>query len=502
MILTDRKSNSILPFIALSFIRCHVLSSHDSLVITLPYHLSSSPIKCVVMHSKTTNSNNSSSRENPSSDMSSATTGVNSPLLQENRSTAKHTSVSGAVFNVSTSIIGAGIMSIPATLKVLGVVPAFFMIVVIAWLADVSVEFLMRYTHAGKSTTYAGVMKESFGRVGSVLVQICVLMNNLGCLIIYLIIIGDVLSGNQPEGSVHLGVLQEWFGIHWWNTRAFALLFIVVVIMLPLVLFRRVESLRFSSAIAVFLAVLFVAISSVMAISALFQGKTESPRLLPHLDNKTSFFDLFTAVPVIVTAFTFHFNVHPIGFEMDKPSDMMSAVRISLILCGAIYFTVGIFGYLLFGDSIMPDILVNFDQNSGPALGSALNDIVRLSYALHLILVFPLLNFSLRANIDEFLFPNRPILAKDNTRYMSLTLILLAICYLAAITIPNIWYFFQFMGSTSAVSLAFIFPGAIALRDVHGISTSRDRIMSAVMIILAAATSIIAISTNIYSFFT
>ena len=149
---------------------------------------------------------------------------------------------------------------------------------------------------------------------------------------------------------------------------------------------------------------------------------------------------------------------------MDKPSDMMSAVRISLILCGAIYFTVGLFGYLLFGDSIMPDILVNFDQNSGSALGSVLNDIVRLSYALHLMLVFPLLNFSLRANIDEFLFPNRPILAKENTRFISLTLVLLAICYLAAITIPNIWYFFQFMGSTSAVSLAFIFPGAIALR--------------------------------------
>ncbi|XWS65779.1 hypothetical protein CRYUN_Cryun05aG0143000 [Craigia yunnanensis] len=434
--------------------------------------------------------------------MSSATTGVNAPLLQENKPPAKHTSVSGAVLNVSTSIIGAGIMSIPATLKVLGVVPAFLLIVVIAWLADVSVEFLMRYTHAGNSTTYAGVMKESFGRVGSILVQICVMINNLGCLIIYLIIIGDVLSGNQPEGSVHLGVLQEWFGIHWWNSRAFAILFIVVFVMLPLVLFRRVESLRFSSAIAVFLAVLFVAISSVMAIYALFEGKTESPRLLPHLNNKASFFELFTAVPVIVTAFTFHFNVHPIGFEMDKPSDMMSAVRISLILCGAIYFTVGVFGYLLFGDSIMPDILVNFDQNSGSAVGSVLNDIVRLSYALHLMLVFPLLNFSLRANIDEFLFPNWPILAKDNTRFMSLSLLLVTICYLAAIAIPNIWYFFQFMGSTSAASLAFIFPGAIALRDVHDISTARDRIMSAVMIVLAAVTSTIAISSNIYSFFT
>ncbi|XP_052882437.1 amino acid transporter AVT6C-like isoform X2 [Gossypium arboreum] len=402
---------------------------------------------------------------------SSAITSANAPLLGENKPPAKHTSVSSAVFNVSTSIIGAGIMSIPAALKVLGVIPAFMLIVIIAWLADISVEFLMRYTHAGKSTTYAGVMKESFGRIGSILVQLCVITNNLGCLIIYLIIIGDVLSGNQPEGSVHLGVLQEWFGIHWWNSRAFSILFIVAFIMLPLVSFRRVDALRFSSALAVFLAVLFVAISSVTAIAALVEGKTETPRLLPYLDSNASFFDLFTAVPVIVTAFTFHFNV-------------------------------GISGYLLFGESIMPDILVNFDQNSGSALGSLLNDVVRLSYVLHLVLVFPLLNFSLRANIDEFLFPSRPILAKDNTRFMSLTLILLAICYLAAIAIPNIWYFFVFMGSTSAVSLAFVFPGAIALRDVHGISTSRDRIVSAVMIILAAVTSVIAISSNIYSFFT
>ncbi|MBA0627169.1 hypothetical protein Godav_004714 [Gossypium davidsonii] len=457
--------------------------------------------------------------------------GVKAPLLpgSSKSAPAKPPSVSGAVFNVSTSIIGAGIMSIPATLKVLGVVPAFVMIVLIAWLVDISVEFLMRYTRAGDTTTYAGVMRESFGRVGSILVQICVMITNLGCLIIFLIIIGDVLSGNQPEGSVHLGVLQQWFGIHWWNTRAFALLFTLIFVLLPLVVFKRVgqytpiqergkvfkascsemltqisikKSLRYSSAISVFLAVVFVGISSVMAIMALLEGKTNSPRMVPELDNKAAFFDLFTAVPVIVTAFTFHFNVHPIGFEMDKPSDMISAVRISMVLCAAIYFAIGLFGYLLFGDSIMADILVNFDQNSGSTIGSVLNDIVRLSYALHLMLVFPLLNFSLRANMDEFLFPNKTLLAKDNTRFWSLTLVILAFCYLAAIAIPNIWYFFQFMGSTSAVSLAFIFPGAIALRDAWGISTARDRILAAVMIVLAVVTSTIAISSNIYSLIT
>lgn len=428
--------------------------------------------------------------------------GVNVPLLPDIdslRRQEKRASVPGAVFNVSTSIIGAGIMSIPATLKVLGVIPAFALIVLVAFVVEISVEFMLRFTYSGESTTYAGLMKESFGRFGSVAVQICVMITNLGCLIIYLIIIGDVLSGNQPEGTVHLGVLQEWFGVHWWNTRAIAILAIVVFVMLPLVLFRRVEELWLSSAVSVSLALVFVGICSVMAISAVLEGKTKSIRLLPELDNQASFFNLFTAVPVIVTAFTFHFNVHAIGVELGKPAAMTSAVQISLILCAAIYFAIGLFGYILFGDSIMADILVNFDESSGSAIGSLLNDIVRLSYALHLMLVFPLLNFSLRTNIDEFLFPKKSPLATDTKRFVSLTVVLLAFAYLAAIAIPNIWYFFQFMGSTAAVCIAFIFPGAIVLRDVHGISTTKDKIIGATMIILAVVTSTIAISSNIYS---
>lgn len=117
-------------------------------------------------------------------------TGAHVPLLDS--TPVRRASISGAVFNVSTSIIGAGIMSIPATLKVLGVVPAFILIVLVAILVDISVEFMLRFTYAGETMTYAGLMKESFGRVGSVAVQICVLITNFGCLIIYLIIIGKI----------------------------------------------------------------------------------------------------------------------------------------------------------------------------------------------------------------------------------------------------------------------------------------------------------------------
>lgn len=156
--------------------------------------------------------------------------------------------------------------------------------------------------------------------------------------------------------------------------------------------------------------------------------------------------------------------VHPVRAELEKQSDMTSAVRISLVLSTVIYLAVGFVGYLLFGDSIMADMLVNFDQTSNSPGGLLVNILVRLSYALHLMLVFPVIFYSLRSNMDEMIFPRKSLLANDTIRFMSLTIVLVAFIYFVAIAIPNIWYFFQFMGSTTVACIAFVFPGAIVLR--------------------------------------
>lgn len=104
-------------------------------------------------------------------------------------------SVSGVVFNLSTSMVGVGMMSMPMTLKVLGILPALSLILFVAFLCDISVEFLLRYTgRVGMS--YAEVMNESFGRIGAVFLQICITLNNVGGLIIYLIIIGKTSPKN------------------------------------------------------------------------------------------------------------------------------------------------------------------------------------------------------------------------------------------------------------------------------------------------------------------
>lgn len=117
---------------------------------------------------------------------------ITAPLLppEDPSPSPQNGSISGAVFNITTTMIGAGIMSIPATMKVLGIVPGLVVIVLVALITDVTVEFMLRYTSSGKSSTYAGMMAESFGSIGSLAVKICVIITNLGVLIIYFIILG------------------------------------------------------------------------------------------------------------------------------------------------------------------------------------------------------------------------------------------------------------------------------------------------------------------------
>lgn len=98
-------------------------------------------------------------------------------------------SVLGAVFNVSTTVVGAGIMSIPAAMRVLGVAPAVALIAGVAVLANAAVDFMLRYTRGAPS--YAALMDDAFGRAGAALLNVFVAFNGFGTLTVYLNIIGN-----------------------------------------------------------------------------------------------------------------------------------------------------------------------------------------------------------------------------------------------------------------------------------------------------------------------
>ncbi|MQL86021.1 hypothetical protein Taro_018543 [Colocasia esculenta] len=410
-------------------------------------------------------------------------------------------SFAGGVFNLSTTIVGAGIMALPATMKVLGLVPGIAMIVLVAFLADSSLEMLLRFSRAGKKTSYGGVVDDAFGEVGRVLLQVCVVVNNVGILIVYMIIIGDVLSGTSSSGEHHSGILEGWFGMHWWDGRFFVLLVTTVAVFLPLACFKRVDSLRYTSALSVGLAIVFVIITAGIAIVKLLCGNISIPRLLPNVTDLASFLKLFTVVPVIVTSYICHYNVHTIENELEDSTQIRPIVQASLTLCSTVYITTSFFCFMLFGDDTLDDVLANFDSNLGIPYSSFLNDAVRVSYAVHLMLVFPIVFFALRLNMDGLLFPSAKPLSSDNQRFTLVTVLLIALVFSGANFIPSIWDAFQFTGATATVAIGFIFPAAIVLRDPHGITMLRDKILSVLMIALALLSNGIAVYSDVYSIF-
>ncbi|KAL8475930.1 hypothetical protein ACS0TY_028548 [Phlomoides rotata] len=410
-------------------------------------------------------------------------------------------SFSGAVFNLSTTVIGAGIMALPATMKVLGLILGIVAIIFMAFLTEVSIEFLLRFSRTAKSVSYGGLMGDAFGKYGRMAIQLCVLINNIGVLIVYMIIIGDVLSGTTPDGIHHAGVLEGWFGAHWWNGRFSVLLITTLAIFAPLASLKRIDSLRYTSALSVGLAVVFLVITVGITLFKIINGTVLMPRLLPDVTDLTSVLNLFTVVPVLVTAYICHYNVHTIDNELEDNTKITAVVRTSLALCSSVYVMTSIFGFLLFGDETLDDVLANFSTDLGIPFGSLLNDAVRVSYAAHLMLVFPIVFFPLRLNLDGLLFPSARPLASDNLRFASLSIGLIGVVFLGANFIPSIWDAFQFTGATAAVCIGFIFPAAITLRDRYGIATKRDKMICIFMIVLAVFSNVVAIYSDAYSLF-
>ncbi|CAK8533343.1 unnamed protein product [Lathyrus sativus] len=242
----------------------------------------------------------------------------NAPLLPKSQETDGEfnefngASFSGAVFNLSTTVIGAGIMGLPACVKKLGMVPGLLAIILTALLTGKSIEFMIRFSRAGNLSSYGNLMGDAFGKYGKALIETCVVVANVGILIVYMIIIGDVISGTASSEIHHSGILEGWFGVHWWTGRKFVLVFTTLAVFAPLVSLKRIDSLRFSSALSIGLAVVFLIIAVGISVFKIISGGIGMPRLFPIITDVASVFDLFTVTPVVMSAYICHYN----GTEM------------------------------------------------------------------------------------------------------------------------------------------------------------------------------------------
>ncbi|KAK1292475.1 hypothetical protein QJS10_CPB17g02163 [Acorus calamus] len=413
--------------------------------------------------------------------------------------TTPSSGVPGAVFNLATSIIGAGIMALPATMKVLGVSLGLLLILLIGLLSELSIEFLVRFSARHNSSSYGQIVESALGTPAKALSEVCIVVNNAGILVVYLIIIGDVMSGS----SDHVGVLDQLLGDGgFWDHRRLVILVTLIAFLAPLCALEKIDSLSLTSAASVALAVVFVIVACAIASVKFAEGKIGAPRFGPDFGSRKAVLDLLVVIPIMTNAYVCHFNVQPIYNELEgkSPEKMNRVGRITTLLCVVVYASTAVSGYLLFGDATESDVLVNFDRDLGIRFSTALNYVVRIGYVMHLILVFPVIHFSFRATVFALLFKTPEAVGRK--KRLALTAVLLGLIYLGSTTVPNIWVAFKFTGATTALMLGFIFPALIALRlgDRGGERLQcGERALSWLMLGIAVVVSVIGVAGNIYS---
>lgn len=111
-------------------------------------------------------------------------------------------SVTTAVFNLASAVVGAGIMALPNAFRVLGVVGGCLALVVMHCVTQLTLSFLMRATAASGARTYAALTRHYLGPTWKRALQASLVLNNFGIMVVYQIIFGDILAGSMARGGV------------------------------------------------------------------------------------------------------------------------------------------------------------------------------------------------------------------------------------------------------------------------------------------------------------
>ena len=166
------------------------------------------------------------------------------------------TRLNHAVAALTNTIVGAGIVALPKAFASLGVFPGTLLLGAFFFLSRYTLAAMIRSASTVGVWTYDELVRSQFGEFGARSLDAAIVVNNLGGLIIYLIIVGDLLVGTPPFYS---GIVTNALGMHggdvWWISREFVVGVVSLLVLFPLVSLRDISGLGAVSVYSVSVAI-------------------------------------------------------------------------------------------------------------------------------------------------------------------------------------------------------------------------------------------------------
>ncbi|KAF2758337.1 vacuolar amino acid transporter-like protein 6 [Pseudovirgaria hyperparasitica] len=384
-----------------------------------------------------------------------------------------------SVINLLNTILGAGLLAMPHALAQMGI---FLGIFVVAW-AGLTAGFGLylqsrcaRYVERGASS-FAALAKLTYPNA-AVVFDGAIALKCFGVGVSYLIIIGDLMPGVVKGFSEKAAETAFLVDRQFWITA-----FMLIVI--PLAFLRRLDSLKYTSIIAL----ISIAYLVLLILVHFIKGDTLEDRGEVRVFRWAGPVSALAAFPVIVFAYTCHQNMFSILNEIfDNSQSRTTAVVVASIGSACmLYILCGITGYLSYGDNVSGNIVQMYPHSPASTFGrAAIVVLVMFSYPLQVhpcrASVDAVINWRPQRNRGSsadpspsrtgLLTPNstspsppqrtalfQPKREMSDIRFAIITTIIIVLSYVVAMTVTSLEKVLAYVGSTGSTTISFILPG-------------------------------------------
>lgn len=295
----------------------------------------------------------------------------------------------GAVANLCSATLGAGILALPFALYQAGLFFGGLLLLSSAWATASSINLLVLATDQFQLSTYEKVVEKVLGRRARQAVEISILIFCGGTAVAYVIAVGDIMQRVED-----LSLFQKRIGM----------VLVWLLAMLPLSCLRRMKSLQCASTVGIAsIGTLLLAATVHLVHPQNDYFSVAGQSLKPFLGPADGgWISVLRACPIVFFAFSCQVNVCQIYDELpgrgqEKVKSMKWVTWCSVGLCGLLYTSVSLVTLMDFGKDVTPNILSCYKLSSKDTL----LHVAFSAMALAVVMAFPLNIFPARVSLIQ-----------------------------------------------------------------------------------------------------